>query len=85
LIVPEANRASLGLRKILDGCPDVNYAVLTTMLGGNNSSCLRYHIFGQCGLRSCAKTHSPLTLAPGGATAICNLLQPGLTAVLTSS
>jgi hypothetical protein len=84
-IVPPDKRATLGLRKILDGCPDVTYGVLTAKLGGTNSSCLRYHIFGQCGLRACLKEHRPIHLPPGGATGICNLLQPGLSALLASS
>jgi hypothetical protein len=84
-IDPADKRATTGLRKILDGCPDVNYNVLTTKLGGVSSRCLRYHVFGQCGLRTCLKEHVPLRLAPGGATAICNLLQPGLTAILASA
>jgi hypothetical protein len=81
-IVPPEQRANLGLRKILDGCPDVTYSVLTSKLGGTGTTCLRYHLFGQCGLRTCVKTHAPLHLAPGSASAVCNLLQPGLTALL---
>jgi hypothetical protein len=84
-IVPADKRATLGLRKILDGCPDVTFGVLTAKLGGTNSSCLHYHIFGQYGLRACLKEHRPIRLSPGGATGICNLLQPGLSAVLSSA
>jgi hypothetical protein len=76
-------RKSIGLRKILDGCPgNPSYPQITAKLGASNSDCLRYHIIGHCGLRTCQKNHVQLAITPAQAQALSTLLQPGVTALL---
>jgi hypothetical protein len=83
--VPLDRRQTIGLRKVMDGCqPKASYNDVRAAMGPNtpDSLCLRYQIFGACGLVGCAKEHKAFGLAPGGGTTLCTLLQPGLTANL---
>ena len=83
--LPQAQRETVGLRKILQGCPNVNYRTVMTTLGTDSVSCLRYHIIGSCGLHECTKEHAPITIPPGGAATLCTLLQPGLAAIIAGN
>jgi hypothetical protein len=83
--VAPAQRDTLGLKKILDGCPNCTYATLMAHLGTTNATCLRYHILGTCTLSNCTKAHVPINIPTGGAAAVCTALQPGLAAVIASA
>jgi hypothetical protein len=48
--VAPAERETLGLKKILEGCPNCTYSTLMSHLGTTNATCLRYHILGTCAL-----------------------------------
>ena len=53
-------------------------------LGTANSTCLRYHVLGACGLRQYTKDHVPVTFPQGDPAAVCTMLQPGFTALLAT-
>jgi hypothetical protein len=76
--VPQDKRDKISLRKILAASPGVDYDVLVARLATHSGTCLRYHIVGSCGLRSCSKEHSALNMPPGAVDTICTLLRPGL-------
>jgi hypothetical protein len=76
--VPQDKRDKISLRKILAASPGVDYDVLVAKLATHGGTCLRYHIVGSCGLRTCHKEHSALNMPPGAVDTICTLLRPGL-------
>jgi hypothetical protein len=82
--VAPAQRETLGLKKILEGCPNCTCSTLMSHLETTNATCLRYHILGTCALSNCSKAHAPISIPPGGAAAICTALQPGLAATIAS-
>lgn len=75
----------ISLKKICDACTNMDYDVIQTKLGTHVGTCLRYHLVGSCGLRSCGKEHSPLTMPVNAVTDICVLLGPGMHAALSRS
>jgi hypothetical protein len=60
--VAPAQRETLGLKKILEGCPNCTYSTLMSHLGTANATCLRYHILGTCTLFNCSKAHAPISI-----------------------
>ena len=85
LLPPGEAREKVGLRNLLKDCPGETYSTLMRGLGTDNSTCLRYHVLGSCGLQACTKTHAPVNFPPGGADAVCKMLQPGFAKLIANS